>query len=816
MPRTRPLRLGLFAATLALALIVQPVLQIGTANAIPGSTCVPSASPFGYGAGTSGDPWLICSRSQLEAIDDSAGNLSAFYKLAADIDLGGSATPWTPLTGSFTGSFDGGYFTIEAGAYTATNIVNVGLFSVLGTGATVSKLKLNNFSFSTTKTDAETTIGIVAGLYSGAVNLTEIWVTNSSIGGSAQYAGLLVGCGRMSGDALTVDLARIESSSLVSNSTSRMSIGGIAGCVRDAVISRASVSSTTIENTTTTAQTYDNEGGMIGETILGGSVTLSKSQAAVTLRRLEVGGMKIGAVVGDGNGTLSISDFFSAGSITTANGSNAMVNGFIGYGGFSGNNLIMATNLDSVASSEAAFGDSRSTFSLTQSLFLKNSGGINSAVASNTGASAKTTAELQTKATYSDPSWKIEDTGLVTGLAAVTTNWSLDDTSDPVWRIADGSSLPSLVWQDFWPTVKVSQPGALGATSPSTGSANLSWNQSSATGFTGGVSGYKIESSTNSGGSWVTEVADTGTTATTAALTGLSAGSSYIFRVSAIASGVVSSPSAQTTTALLMGTSPGAPVNLSKTFTGSNSATVSWDAPISDGGTAVTGYRAQLDTGSGFSDVAVSGRTSLITGVSLQSTWSFRVLAENIVGDSAYATISNAPPAPYSGPIIMSVSDSQLSSPAGKSLRISGQRLSGTSSLTVDGKALTIISKSDNMIEVMLPELSPGSKNIILVSSSGVLTHQDAFEVIEQQLALVSEGLGKVNVGSFNGKLVVYALGLDRARITWKVSGIWGQDFAAGNTLNRFDRLTPLKGVTVKVDIFVDGVKRMTKNVLTR
>jgi len=48
------------------------------------------------------------------------------------------------------------------------------------------------------------------------------------------------------------------------------------------------------------------------------------------------------------------------------------------------------------------------------------------------------------------------------------------------------------------------------------------------------------------------------------------------------------------------------------------------------------------------------------------------------------------------------------------------------------------------------------------------------------------------------------------------VSGIWGQDFAAGNTLNRFDRLTPLKGVTVKVDIFVDGVKRMTKNVLTR
>jgi hypothetical protein len=70
--------------------------------------------------------------------------------------------------------------------------------------------------------------------------------------------------------------------------------------------------------------------------------------------------------------------------------------------------------------------------------------------------------------------------------------------------------------------------------------------------------------------------------------------------------------------------------------------------------------------------------------------------------------------------------------------------------------------------------------------------------------------------GNLNVKLVVYALGLDQARITWKVSGIWGQGFAAGNTLNRLDRLTPLKGLTVKVDIFVDGVKRMTKNVLTR
>jgi hypothetical protein len=119
---------------------------------------------------------------------------------------------------------------------------------------------------------------------------------------------------------------------------------------------------------------------------------------------------------------------------------------------------------------------------------------------------------------------------------------------------------------------------------------------------------------------------------------------------------------------------------------------------------------------------------------------------------------------------------------------------------------------SENVIEVTLPDLSPGSKNIVLVSSSGVVTHQDSFVVVLEQV--VGEQ-GKVNLGSFNGNLVVYALGLDQARITWKVSGIWGQDLADGNTLNRFDRLSPRKGVTVKVDIFVDGVERMTKSVLT-
>jgi hypothetical protein len=74
---------------------------------------------------------------------------------------------------------------------------------------------------------------------------------------------------------------------------------------------------------------------------------------------------------------------------------------------------------------------------------------------------------------------------------------------------------------------------------------------------------------------------------------------------------------------------------------------------------------------------------------------------------------------------------------------------------------------------------------------------------------------GKVNVGSFNGKLVVYAAGLNGARISWKVGGVWGVGTATSNYAI-FNRPTPRAGVTVSVDIYVNGVKTLTKSVLTR
>ena len=73
----------------------------------------------------------------------------------------------------------------------------------------------------------------------------------------------------------------------------------------------------------------------------------------------------------------------------------------------------------------------------------------------------------------------------------------------------------------------------------------------------------------------------------------------------------------------------------------------------------------------------------------------------------------------------------------------------------------------------------------------------------------------KVNVGSFNGKLVVYANGYNGKKISWKVGGKWGTAVATSDTA-RFARVTPRKGVTVSVQIFVDGVLTLTKSVVTK
>ena len=105
--------------------------------------------------------------------------------------------------------------------------------------------------------------------------------------------------------------------------------------------------------------------------------------------------------------------------------------------------------------------------------------------------------------------------------------------------------------------------------------------------------------------------------------------------------------------------------------------------------------------------------------------------------------------------------------------------------------------------------------------ANGTISAADTYPNIDVKSALTvtigksASTSGKVNVGSFNGKLVVYASGLNGKRISWKVGGNWGSAVASSNYAI-FNRPTPRAGVTLNVEVFVDGVSTLKKSVVTR
>ncbi len=102
-----------------------------------------------------------------------------------------------------------------------------------------------------------------------------------------------------------------------------------------------------------------------------------------------------------------------------------------------------------------------------------------------------------------------------------------------------------------------SSPTGLSATAVSTSEINLSWNAPSNNGGTA-ITGYEVDRSSDGGSTWSTVVPNSGSTSTAYADNGLSAGTQYAYRVSAINSVGTGTPSAMSsaTTQSGSGTNP--------------------------------------------------------------------------------------------------------------------------------------------------------------------------------------------------------------------------------------------------------------------
>ena len=249
-----------------------------------------------------------------------------------------------------------------------------------------------------------------------------------------------------------------------------------------------------------------------------------------------------------------------------------------------------------------------------------------------------------------DPAYPKLNTTVVDGEDVVAAGWSLAD----VLRYHDGSNWVdnpdgfALSMDIIGPLVDVPAPGApttLTATASGTTQINLSWTAPTDTGGSP-ITGYKIESSPD-GTNWTTLEANTNGPATTYAHTGLAAGTTRYYRVSAINTNGAGAPS-NVDGATTGTTVPGAPTGLQATASGNTQIDLSWTAPGNTGGSPITGYRIEEspDGNSNWTTLEANtngpATTYAHTGLAAGTTRHYRVSAINSNGVGAPSNVDGA------------------------------------------------------------------------------------------------------------------------------------------------------------------------------
>jgi len=166
----------------------------------------------------------------------------------------------------------------------------------------------------------------------------------------------------------------------------------------------------------------------------------------------------------------------------------------------------------------------------------------------------------------------------------------------------------------------------------------VTWNAPASTGGSA-ITGYTVEYAISASGPWTTHSTASATTRT---ITGLTNGTEYFLRVQANNAAGSSDYATATATPI---TTPTAPLGFTATA-GDTQIGVSWNAPTSNGGTAVTGYTLQYATEEDGPWTTASTSLTLsrtITGLDNGTEYFVRVRANNAAGDGAYATGSATP-----------------------------------------------------------------------------------------------------------------------------------------------------------------------------
>ena len=185
------------------------------------------------------------------------------------------------------------------------------------------------------------------------------------------------------------------------------------------------------------------------------------------------------------------------------------------------------------------------------------------------------------------------------------------------------------------PTATVPGAPTLGSATGGNGSVSLAWSAPASDGGAG-ITAYNVYRGTASGGeSLLASIGpNTGYTDTTAAN-----GTTYYYQVSCREPRRGRAPVERTIGDACDG--PGAPTLVSAAA-GNGSATLTWNAPSSNGGSAITGYTATASPGG--ATCSVTGLGCTIGGLTNGTSYSFTVRARNAIGTGSPSNALSATP----------------------------------------------------------------------------------------------------------------------------------------------------------------------------
>jgi hypothetical protein len=262
----------------------------------------------------------------------------------------------------------------------------------------------------------------------------------------------------------------------------------------------------------------------------------------------------------------------------------------------------------------------------------------------------------------------------ITGISSVATNYVITGLANnttydiqvaAVNIVGTGTYSNSVIGTTFTtPNSPTNLTGVVGNTQ-----ATLAWTAPTNNGGTP-ITGYFVEYSTNPSGPWTP--VNTGSTATTYTLTGLTNGTLYYVRVSGV--NIVGTGTPSNVISLMPSTIPGPSVITSSASCDNQQVVVTWAPTTNTGGAPILSYNLQYSTSSTGPwlptpmpySVASSPTTYTFTGLTNGTLYYFQVAAVNTIGAGPYSaqtansnatpSITPQPPIPISTTAITSSS----------------------------------------------------------------------------------------------------------------------------------------------------------------